>query len=339
MKTSTRRRPQAGPVLVIVERRGGSVAKASLEALGQAALLAQKTGSLVWAVDFGAPSKSVAGCLGGYGARRISCCDYDEVFTRGASVFVRVMESVVRRIKPYAVVMAATHWGQERCARLAAALGKGLASSAVAWDWTPGGMRAVRAVYGGRLSEQIAFTGDEPYLLTLRPNLFPPIRDAAARAPQTETLTLPKYDAAAATLLEAVADAARETPLAEAEVVVTGGGGMGGPENFGILYELANALGGVVGASRAAVDAGWMPLERQVGQTGTVVAPKLYVACGVSGAVQHRAGIRKARFITAINNDPAAPIFRYADSGIVGDLFEVVPLLTRAVSRRRSEVV
>jgi electron transfer flavoprotein alpha subunit len=170
-------------------------------------------------------------------------------------------------------------------------------------------------------------------MLTLRPNLFPAMPAGKGGDCSVEGVPAPPLPSLCSRLLEVRAAARAEPPLAEAEVVVSGGRGMGGAEGFRVLRELAEALGGVVGASRAAVDAGWMPPERQVGQTGTVVCPRLYIACGISGAMQHRAGIRDSRFIAAVNSDPQAPIFRFADAGIVGDLFEIVPLLAEGLRR------
>jgi len=175
--------------------------------------------------------------------------------------------------------------------------------------------------------------------MTVRPNLFPLDAVPGGRAAEVAVFEASPLRALCSRLLEVSEGPRREPPLAEAEVVVSGGRGMGGAKQFAVLRDLAEAFGAAVGASRAAVDAGWMPPGRQVGQTGTVVSPKLYVACGISGAMQHRAGIRDSRFIAAVNSDPEAPIFRFADAGVVGDLFEVVPLLTEAVRRRRQEVL
>jgi electron transfer flavoprotein alpha subunit len=182
--------------------------------------------------------------------------------------------------------------------------------------------------------EESVLRGGAPRIVSIRPNLFA-ATSGPTRPAEVELCDVSGKGQLDAVLLRVLKARREEAPLAEAAVVVCGGRGMGGAKSFSILHELAEALGGVVGASRAAVDAGWMPPERQVGQTGTVIAPKLYIACGISGAMQHRAGIRDARFIAAINSDPQAPIFRFADAGIVGDLFEVVPALTQAVRRRR----
>lgn len=193
-----------------------------------------------------------------------------------------------------------------------------------------------RPVYGGRLVEEVELQTLNTRLATLRPSLFPLIESGNGCQPDVQIVEPPDPTSRAATLVEALQRGEDDKPLAEARIVVSGGTGVGGPEGFEVLRDLAEAVGGVIGASRAAVDAGWVAPELQVGQTGTVVSPDVYFACGISGAVQHRAGIRTARFIVAINIDPAAPIFRFSDAGIVGDLFDVVPILT-AELRRRSQ--
>jgi len=321
-------------ILVALERRGEHAAKACLEALGQARRMARRTGGKVVAVDVLGPSPSHPS-LGRYGADRVVRLACPAMAAGGASLFASAMAAVVRRTRPAVILVPGTSWGTERAARLAARLGVGCAASVTAWEWSDEGLRASRAVYGERLSETVELAGPGPHVLTLRPNLFAEAPEKA-REPELEDLPFEAEASLAESLLEVLATPRKEAPLAEAEVVVSGGRGMGGASGFRVLEDLAAALGGVVGASRAAVDAGWMPSDRQVGQTGTVVAPKLYVACGISGAVQHRAGIRRARFIAAVNSDPAAPIFRCADAGVVGDLFELVPLLTAAVRAKRA---
>jgi electron transfer flavoprotein alpha subunit len=329
------------PVLVVIEKREGNATKASFEALSQGALLAEHLGTEVWAVAFGTDVSVIAETAPRFGARKLIVYADPEIESGdGASVFADIMSEIVEKTAPAAILVAATPWGHERAARLAAQLQAGLASSISGWCLSPSGqLRAMRPVYGGRLVETVEFVGDGPPVLSLRPNLFPLVPRPRPDDLEVEHHSPVKMRRKTSRLAKTLIEAQRETPLAEAEVVVSGGRGVGGPDGFDILRELAGALGGVVGASRAAVDAGWMPPERQVGQTGSIVSPKLYVACGISGAVQHRAGISNARFIVAINRDRDAPIFQFADTGIVGDLFDIVPLLTEAVRRRRSEVL
>jgi electron transfer flavoprotein alpha subunit len=216
--------------------------------------------------------------------------------------------------------------------RLAARLGVGLAADCIGFSVRDGRLMATRPIYAGKLWSEVAWKSS-PMLATLRPNVFKAGEADSGRQTAVERprVTVP---GSATRLVELREETQTGLPeLAEAEIVVSGGRGMKGPENFGILEELARVLGAAVGASRAAVDAGWRPHRFQVGQTGRTVSPKLYIACGISGAIQHLAGMRTSKLIVAINKDPEAPIFKIADFGIVGDLFQVVPLLTQESKR------
>ena len=322
--------------MVPVELHQASVTRSSLETLGQATLLAQELETSVLAVVLGPETSTVASTVTQQGAQRLLFCPSDSGATVGAGGFAELLAEVAERFRPSGILMAATPWGQERAARLATRLHLGLASSVTAWNLGEDGKLEVsRPVYGGRLVEQVEFDRQEIPFLTLRPGLFPVAEGLGNGRAETVKLDLPPTTARTASLVETILRSENERPLAEASVVVSGGAGMGGPEGFRVLEELAEAVGAAVGASRAAVDSGWTEPERQVGQTGTVVSPDLYIACGISGAVQHRAGIRTSRFIVAINIDPQAPIFRFADVGIVGDLFQVVPALTAELKQRR----
>jgi electron transfer flavoprotein alpha subunit len=212
-------------------------------------------------------------------------------------------------------------------ARLAARLGAGIAADCVAFGVTDGHLVATRPVYAGKLVSRVRWANG-PWVATLRPNVFKAAEAEAGRTPTVERQSLGSL-APVTRFVERREEAQTGLPeLTEAEIVVSGGRGLKGPENFVLLEELAGVLGAAVGASRAAVDAGWKPHRFQVGQTGRTISPKLYIGCGISGAIQHLAGMRTSKVICAVNKDPDAPIFKIADFGLVGDLFEVVPLLT-----------
>ena len=229
---------------------------------------------------------------------------------------------------PRAIWGAVTSRHREFMARLAARLGAGLAADCVGFGLAEGQLVATRPVYAGKLLSRVRWTG-MPWLATLRPNVFKVADPVEGRSPVVERPPLAAATVAT-TFVERREEAQTGLPeLTEAEIVVSGGRGLKGPENFALLEALAGVLGAAVGASRAAVDAGWRPHRFQVGQTGRTISPKLYIGCGISGAIQHLAGMRTSKVICAVNKDPEAPIFKIADFGLVGDLFEVVPLLTQ----------
>ena len=228
---------------------------------------------------------------------------------------------------PQAIFAPVTTRQREFMARLAARLGAGLSADSTVLTAEGGKLVATRPVYAGKLLAKMTWA-KTPWMATLRPNVFRPGDGAGgAAAVEKPAASIP---AESMKLVERKQEAATGLPeLSEADIVVSGGRGLKGPENFVILEELAKVMGAAVGASRAAVDAGWRPHRFQIGQTGRTISPKLYLGFGISGAIQHLAGMRTSKVICAINKDPEAPIFKIADYGIVGDLFEVAPLLTK----------
>ena len=225
--------------------------------------------------------------------------------------------------------LPATNNGKELSAVLSAQLGVGVATDCISLSvWGEGGVEAVRPVSAGKALSTVRFKGKKPYVLTLRPNVFRETKSPIARPGKIfrEDIQLPEFSRQAQQVVKKVGSL---LDLTEARIVVSGGLGMQGPEHFKLLEELAEVLGGAVGASRPVVDNGWREYSNQVGQTGRTVSPDLYIACGISGSVQHLAGMSSSRCIVAINTDPNAPIFSVADYGIVGDVLKVVPALTR----------
>lgn len=327
-------------ILVVLESSEEGVAKTSLEALGQATILSERRKADLYTVSFSDEAGRVADIIRPYGATKLLNCPVSSLASRGASAFCDAMDAVLATYEPDTIVFGGSLWAEERAARLAARLGVGFARSVTGWDLDADNHLVFsRPVYGGRLVEDVMFSGEKTVMCSFRSHLFPLLKANGSGSVEITEIPPPEIPELAARLVERIPIELSGVSLTEAEVIVSGGKGMGGPEHFSILHELAEILHGEVGASRLAVDAGWMPPDRQVGQTGTVVAPKLYIACGISGAVQHRAGIRDAGFIVAINKDPRAPIFQFADAGIVGDLFEVVPALIRAARGRAQKVM
>jgi len=321
-------------VWIVAERWGGRLRRISLELAGEGRRLADQQGGKLTAVIWGEGWGEHASTLGHYGADRVLCIG-DSRFDRfDAAACARALERLLESDPPSVLLGGATSRGKDLFSRLAARLGVALASECISLSWKDGELTAVRPVFGGKVLATVTWEGQRPWLATLRPHAFPlPEPDLSRRAEVVEVDPDVEAEAWKSRILETVADPGAMVDLSEAEIVVAGGRGLKGPENFRLLEDLARVLGGAVAASRAAVDAGWRGHECQVGQTGKVISPKLYLACGISGSVQHLAGMSSSRCIVAVNKDPDAPIFKVADYGIVGDLFTVVPLLTEEFRR------
>jgi len=315
-------------VLVLVEAgRTTGVKKVTLELLTAARELGTPA-----AVVLGGPGAvaAVADKLAEYGASKIYAAESDEVDGYLVAPKATVLAELVRRVQPAAVLVAATQEGKEIAARLAVKLDNGLLTDAVAIaaDGT-----ATQVAFAGSTVVNAKVTRGIP-IVAVRPNSLTPT--AAPATPAVEQLTVALADTdKLATVTERVAEQKGSRPeLTEASVVVSGGRGVGNAENFALVEELADLLGGAVGASRAAVDSGYYPHQFQVGQTGKTVSPQLYLALGISGAIQHRAGMQTSKTIVAVNKDAEAPIFELADFGVVGDLFKVVPQANEEIRKR-----
>ena len=319
----------AGAFWCIVEDdRQGNPKKVMAEVLGEASRLAGQANTqaeAVWLTDKATPEGLKL--LGELGAKRVWLVESPSLAPYRGEVWTPIVAELAARESPQAIFGPVTTRQRELMARLAARLGVGLSADSTALALEDGTLVAMRPVYAGKLLSKVGWA-KAPWLATLRPNVFRPAEAQAGASAQVERPTV-SMPAEAMKLVERREEASTGLPeLAEAEVVVSGGRGLKGPENFVILEELAKVIGAAVGASRAAVDAGWRPHRFQIGQTGRTISPKLYLGFGISGAIQHLAGMRTSKVICAVNKDPEAPIFKIADYGIVGDLFEVVPLLT-----------
>lgn len=321
-----------GAIWVVVERRGDGVRRVSLEALGRAASL----GGEAVAVLLGADAPAAATAVAPY-ARRVLAVEHPALADAGTTAQARVLAEAVRAGAPRAILAGATTWGRDLLARLAARLGAGYVPDAVELSVSADGdLEAVRPVLGGRAYARVAFRGDGPRLVALRPNAYPAPAPGAAGAIErleasAEAAALPPR------VVERRTAAGGPADLAEADAIVAAGRGVRGPEGFAVAERLAEALGAAVGASRAAVDAGWRDHAAQVGKSGRTVSPRLYVALGISGAVHHRMGMDTARTVVVINQDPNAPFFKHADYGLVGDLFQVAPALAEEIRRLREQ--
>ncbi len=310
-------------VLVIAEQVDGAFRKVTFEALSAA----RKLDTDVSIVALGSGIEGAVAELGKYGAAKILLADDPALADYTVDAYTNVLAEIIGRTAPAVVMLGATTQGKELAGRLSARLDAGLAADCVAVNMQDGQIVATRSMYGGKVLADVTLAGT-PVIVTLRPNII-----AAQEAPAAGTVE--KEAAAVGEVRTRVTGKQLETgkiDLTEAEIVVSGGRGMGGSD-FTVVEALAGALGAAVGASRSAVDEGWRSASDQVGQTGKTVSPTLYIACGISGAIQHLAGMSSSKVIVAINKDPEAPIFTKADYSIVGDLFEVVPALTEEIKK------
>ncbi|WP_099022578.1 electron transfer flavoprotein subunit alpha/FixB family protein [Mycolicibacterium palauense] len=314
-------------VLVLAEHSEGALKKVTAELLTAARALGEPS-----AVVVGAPGTAagLADDLKAAGAAKIYVAESDDVANYLVTPYVDVLAALAEQVTPAAVLVAASADGKEIAARLAARIGSGLLVDVV--DVKEGAV-GTHSIFGGAFTVEAQVNGDTP-VITVRPGSV----DAAPEAGAGEQVTVevPAVAENATKIVSREPAVAGDRPeLTEASVVVAGGRGVGSADKFNVVEELADALGGAVGASRAAVDSGYYPGQFQVGQTGKTVSPQLYIALGISGAIQHRAGMQTSKTIVAVNKDEEAPIFEISDYGIVGDLFNVTPQLTEAVKSRK----
>jgi len=314
-------------VWIVAEQRDGALRKISFELASTARKLADQLGEEVCAVLCGSGIEGIAGQLGKYGVDKVYTADDPALEPYTTDAHAVAVAKVVKENDPAILLLGASTQGKDLSGRLVGKLATGLATDCTDAKIVDGKLLAVRPMYAGKCFGEITISSF-PQMATLRPNVFPAVENAKAG-------TVVKFDPALAAgqlktkILEVQKDTGGKVDLTEANIIVSGGRGMKGPENYVIIEELAAVLGATVGASRAAVDAGWRSQRDQVGQTGKVVSPNLYIACGISGAIQHLAGMSSSKFIVAINKDAEAPIFAKADYGIVDDLFKVVPEFTK----------
>ena len=313
-------------VVVIAEYWNNSFRKISIEAVCEGKRLAAELGEPLIAVVMGAGVTDAASELAKYGADKIIVADDPALKSFRGEAYANVLCDILAECPARMVITGATNTGIELSARAAARLGVGLATSCTALKLDEGRLVATRPLYGGRAIAEVDIAGT-PQIVSIRPNMMAIVE---SEAPGEVSAFAANVGKVKVELMEENIEVSTKVDLTEADYVVSGGRGMDG-EDFSILEELASLLGGAVGASRNAVDAGWRPHSDQIGQTGKVVSPKLYLACGISGAMQHTAGISTSDTIVAINNDPDALIFRVADYCIIDDLFEVVPAITREI--------
>ncbi len=311
-------------ILVVLEQQEGRVRRVSLEACATAVRLGQ---GAVSALAFGPGAEGLAEAVGSQGVEQLLVLSASPFDRYSSDAFAHAVVQVVRQTEPSLVLFGATAFGKDLAPRVSGLLMAGLASDVTAIEADGDDVLITRPVYAGKAFQRVRIAGT-PKLVSLRPNVQP----AGAGGGAPARVSVPTVDVPAPrAVVTGTERSGEQLELTEASRIVSGGRGMKAPENFRLLDELAAVLGAAVGSSRPVADEGWVPHSYHVGQTGKVVSPDLYVAVGISGAIQHVAGISNSKCIVAINNDPDAPIFKVANYGIVGDLFQVVPALTAAL--------
>ena len=318
--------------LVFIEQRDGKIRKASLEALS----LARKLGGGPQAAVLpGKGVEALAAGLGKFGAGVVYVADQEDLALYSAKGYVGALDAAAKKENPDAVLLAATAMGKDMAPRFAARRGVSAIVDLMDLRVEDGRLVGARPVYSGKARAEVDCGNAAIQVATTRPNVFPAEPQDAPDA-RVETLDLGAI-APRARVVKVETPESKELDVSEADIIVSGGRGIKGPENWPLIRDLQEALGAALGASRAVVDAGWIDHQHQVGQTGKVVSPTLYVACGISGAIQHLAGMGTSKVIVAINKDPEAPIFKAATYGIVGDIFQIIPEVAKAVREAKKE--
>jgi electron transfer flavoprotein alpha subunit len=317
-------------VFLIAEHVDGQVKRVTYEIFGEL----QKQGADAVVVLVGAPGlESLGAQLGAKGVSKVVCLEHADLKSYSTEGYANALYDYLSKQSPQAIAMGSTAQGKDLLPRLAAKFKVGFAGDCVSFTASGGKWSARRPVYAGKCSKTVEFL-KSPAVFSVRPNVLPLAAPAAKSAETQKVSANPGNIRAKVTSV--LASGEKKVDLTEADVIISGGRSLKNAENFKILRDCAAVIGAAVGASRAAVDAGYAPHDMQVGQTGKTVSPKLYIACGISGAIQHLAGMRTSKVIVAINKDPEAPIFQRADYALVGDLFEVVPALTEELKKLKA---
>jgi electron transfer flavoprotein alpha subunit len=333
-------RPETPPdgVWVFAEQRGGVLAPVTAELLGEGRRLAEELQVTVAAVLFGEKVADLAPALLAAGAHNVYLAEHPRLRDFLEESYAAALTELARQFRPEIILAGATYAGRAFIPRVAAALKTGLTADCTAFaiDMEPRLLLQTRPAFGGNIMATIITPRTFPQMATARPGVFKPRPLASSPDGEIVRMSTAFLDAPSRSRFVATVEEIKErVPLGAAEVIVSGGRGLKEGKNFRLLEELADLLGAAVGASRAAVDAGWITYPHQVGQTGKTVGPRIYIACGISGAAQHLVGMQSSDFIVAINKDPKAPIFQVADVALVGDLFEIIPALIQEIKRDR----
>lgn len=318
-------------ILAFAEQRNGQFKKTAFEIVTAAKTIAGPLNGEVIAVVVGNNISSIAAQLGGYGAAKVVAVEDARLDLYSTTAYAKVIAEIAKTEAAEIILLPASEMGKDVSPRVSVKLDAGLATGCTVLNVENDIVKATRPVYAGKGLVEVVIKSAVK-IFTLRPNVFTAGVSSGAQAPvEQRTIELNEQDFAS--MVTEVKISSGKKDVAEADIIVSGGRGLKGPEHFSLIEDLASSLGAAVGASRAVVDAGWRPHDEQVGQTGKTVSPSLYVAVGISGAVQHLAGMSSSKYIVAVNKDKDAPIFTVADYGMVGDAFEIIPAITAEVKK------
>lgn len=320
--------------MIVAEQQNGEIKKNSYEIASKGKEIADALGVPATLILIGDQVKNQAEIFYQYGVAKVLIAEHVELNDYNNEVYASVVESACKEYDPKHLILGATAQGKDLAATLAGRFRVGLAQDCTELTVESGKLIAIRPVYAGKAYAVVEFGEQYPQIATLRPNTASAVKVETSNSDIVEEIPYPPSGSDyKSKIRQVVRQNENMVDITEADVIVSGGRGLKSTENFDVIEKLAKAINGSVGASRSAVDAGWRPFEEQVGQTGKVVSPNLYVACGISGAVQHLAGMSTSKTIVAINKDPEAPIFDIADYGVVDDLFEVLPALIEDIEK------
>ncbi len=320
-------------VLAVLEQRDGVLHKSALEALAAAQQVGAELGGKVFAAVLGSGVDAVAQTVAGYKLEKVHAIDHELLKQYTPDGYTAALKALIEAHRPEYVLFPHTYQVRDFAPKLATALNRVLVSDLIAHRVENGALVLVRQLFQGKFNADVRFAGEPPYFASIQAGAFRADKLEVGSAPVEKTVPELKADQVRTRPLELFRESQRAVDLGAAQIIVSVGRGIKEAENIAVVRKLAEALGAELAASRPICDNGWLPMERQVGSSGQTVAPKLYVAVGISGAIQHLVGMKGSKTIVAINKDPEAPIFEVADYGIVGDLFEVVPALVEALKK------
>lgn len=326
-----------GCVLTVAEQRENKLKKITHEVVSEGKRLSEKLGLEMKCALIGGSVAGLVDEISQYGAKDVLIAEGKEFDKYTSMTYTTALHEIVKKTNASIILLGATSMGRDLGARLSARLKAGFVNDCTGIEvGSTKDITFLHPIFGGKVWSYLKGAGGSAQVITLRPNVFSAIAPDKSKKANVEKIDIKLSDTdLRAKVLELIMAAEGAVDLTEANIIVSGGRGMKAPENFKLIEDLALTLGAAIGASRAAVDAGWKPHSFQVGLTGRTVSPTLYIACGISGAIQHLAGMSSSKYIVAINKDPDAPIFKIADYGIVGDVFEVVPLLIEEIKKVR----